>query len=54
MRFALLEAKLAIANIVRKYILLPSSKTIEPIVLNPTSAMAYGKHGIYVKVDKRN
>ena len=31
MRFALMEAKLALANIVRKFTLIPSSKTKEPL-----------------------
>ena len=53
MRFALLEAKLALANIVRKFTLLPSEKTKEPLVLDPKAAIAYPKDGIYVKLEKR-
>ena len=54
MRFALLEAKLALANIVRKYNLLPNPKTKEPLEWDPTPAIAYVKNGLYIKVEKRN
>ena len=53
-RFALLEAKLALANIVRSYTLLPSSKTIEPLELDPNTQIAYVKNGLYIHVEKRN
>ena len=49
-----MEAKLALANIVRKYTLKPSSKTVEPIELNPTASIAYVKNGLYMEVEKRN
>ena len=52
MRFALLEAKLALANIVRKFKLLPSEKTKEPLVLDPASGVTYVKNGLYVKAEK--
>jgi len=54
MRFALSEAKLALANIVRKYNLLPNSKTKEPLEWDPTPVIAYVKHGLYIKVEKRS
>ena len=54
MRFALLEAKLALANIVRKFNLIPSEKTKEPLELDPTSGIAYVKDGLYIKVEKRD
>ena len=53
MRFALLEAKLALANIVRKFVLKPSSKTTEPIVLDPKTAFAYPKDGLFINVQRR-
>ena len=53
MRFALLEIKLALANIVRRYNLIPSSKTVEPIQIDPQGILAYAKDGIYMKVEKR-
>ena len=54
MRFALLEAKLALANIVRRYILHPSTKTVEPYILDPKSGISYVKDGLFVQLDKRN
>ena len=52
MRFALLEMKLALANIVRKFMLLPSEKTKEPLELDPNAQIAYVKHGLYIKAEK--
>ena len=53
MRFALMEAKLGLANVVRRYTLLPSDKTVEPLQLDPQSAIAYVKDGLHIKVEKR-
>lgn len=53
MRFAMTEAKLALANIVRKFTLIPSSKTQEPILYSPEAFISYAKDGLYIKVDKR-
>ena len=53
MRFALMEAKLGLANIVRRYTLLPSEKTVEPLQLDPQSGIAYVKDGLHIKVEKR-
>ena len=54
MRFALMEAKLGLANIVRRYNLLPSDKTVEPLQLDPQSGVvAYVKDGLHIKVEKR-
>ena len=53
MRFALLEAKLALSNIVRKFNLIPSTKTNEPLDTDPKSAIAYPKRRLYIKVEKR-
>ncbi len=52
MRFALLEAKLALANIVKRYNLLPSPKTKEPLELDPLSGIAYVKGGLFLKAEK--
>ena len=41
MRFAMMEAKLALANIIRKFKLIPSEKTIEPLELDPMAAITY-------------
>ena len=49
-----MEAKLGIANIVRRYNLLPSDKTVEPLQLDPQSGVvAYVKDGLHIKVEKR-
>ena len=53
MRFAMMEAKIALANLVRNFNLLPSEKTKEPLVLDPSAAIAYPKGGLYVNVEKR-
>ena len=53
MRFAMMEAKLGLANLVRNFNLLPSEKTKEPLVLDPSTAIAYPKGGLYVNVEKR-
>ena len=53
MRFALLEIKLALANIVLRYNLITSSKTVEPIQIDPNGTLAYAKDGIYMKIEKR-
>ena len=53
MRFALMEAKLALANIVRKFHLTPSEKTKEPLKLDPYAGIAYVKDGLHIKVEKR-
>ena len=53
MRFALLEMKLAVANIVRSFSLLPSSKTKEPLETDPKCVIPYPKSGLYIKAEKR-
>ena len=54
MRFAMTEAKLALANIIRKFTLIPSTKTQEPIIYSPESFISYAKDGLYIKVEKIN
>ena len=54
MRFALLEAKCALATVVKNFTLLPSGKTKEPIEIDPISAITYPKHGLYARVERRN
>ena len=53
MRFALMEAKLGLANVIRRYTLLPSDKTVEPLQLDPQSGIAYVKDGLHIKVERR-
>ena len=54
MRFALLEAKVALAKIVMSYNLTLSSKTKEPLTLDPKQLVSYPKDGIYLKLEKRS
>ena len=54
MRLALLEAKLALASVVKEYRILPSSKTTEPMVLDPKQSVKYPKSGLYVRLEPRN
>jgi len=51
MRFALIEAKLALANIVHKFSLIPSEKTKEPLVMCPINALTYPKDGLHVRLE---
>lgn len=51
MRFALLEAKVAIALALRKVRFLESDKTAEPLQCDPTSQLGYIKGGIWGKVE---
>ena len=54
MRFALLELKLVLTQILKRYTILPSTKTKEPICLEPTTLVAYAKDGLYIKLERRN
>ena len=53
MRFALLEAKLAMTRILKRYTILPSEKTKEPVCIDTSSPIAYAKDGLYLKLDRR-
>ena len=53
MRFALLEAKLALAKIVLRFNLVPSDKTKEPFVMDRNQVITYPQDGIYIKLEKR-
>ena len=48
-----MEAKLGLANIVRRFNLLPSGKTVEPLQLDPKTLIPYVKGGLFVKVERR-
>ena len=54
MRFALMEAKLGLANIVRKYNLTPNPKTKEPLEDDPNTIITYVKNGLYINFEERN
>ena len=53
MRFALVEAKIALARIVKEFVILPSNKTQEPLKDDPTNGISYPEHGLYIKLEKR-
>ena len=53
MRFALLEAKVALAKIMMRYNLKLSSKTKDPLELDPKMVVSYPKDGIYIELEKR-
>ena len=53
MRFALVEAKMALARIVKEFIILPSDKTQEPLKDDPSHVISYPQDGLYVRVEKR-
>ena len=50
MRFALLEAKVAVAMMMRKYTFLPSNKNAAVLELEPTSQLGYIKGGLWSKI----
>ena len=54
MRFALLEAKLALASIIQRFHLMLSAKTEEVLEQDPTTVMPYAKGGLYIKLERRN
>jgi len=53
MRFALLEAKVAILTTWRRFSFVPGTKTQEPMVMEPNSTLGYTKGGVWAKVVKR-
>jgi len=53
MRFALLEAKVAILATWRRFSFVPGTKTQEPMVMEPNSALGYTKGGVWAKVVER-
>ena len=53
MRLALLEAKIALATIVKQYRILPSAKNTEPLILDLKQSVKYPKSGLYVKLEPR-
>merc|ERR1711970_744858 len=53
MRFAILEAKVAILSTWRRFSFKRGTKTQEPLVMEPNSALGYTKGGVYAKVVER-
>ena len=54
MRFALLEAKMALATVLRKYSFGVCDKTVTKIELEPSSALAGNIGGIWLSVTPRD
>ena len=54
MRFALLEAKLALASIIQRFHLMPCEKTAEVLEKDLTTVMPYAKGGLHIKLERRN
>ena len=53
MRFALLEAKVAVMSIMRKYSFKPGTKTTEPLQLDGESSLAWIKGGLWATIERR-
>ena len=53
MRFAQLEAKVAVLSVLRKYSFTPGTKTMEPLVLDAESGPAWAKGGLWARVKMR-
>ena len=53
MRFALLEAKVAVMALLRKYSFKPGSRTMEPLQLDPDNALAWVKGGLWARIERR-
>jgi len=53
MRFALMEAKLALAHVLRRYNLLPGEKTEEKVEVDHLSVVGAAKNGLWAKVERR-
>ena len=54
MRFALLEAKVAVLSVLRKHSFMPGTKTIEPLVIDAESQLAWVKGGLWARVEMRD
>jgi len=54
MRFALLEAKVAVLSVLRKLSFKPGTKTIEPIVIDAESQLDWAKGGLWAFVEARD
>ena len=54
MRFALLEAKVAVMSVLNKFSFKPGTKTKEPLVLDEESELGWVKGGLWVNVEARD
>ena len=53
MRLALLETKMAMTKILKRYTILPSEKTREPVCFDPSSIVTYAKDGLFLTLERR-
>ena len=53
MRFALLEAKVAVLSVLRKFSFKPGTKTTEPLVYDPEMELMWSKDGLWVHIEAR-
>jgi len=56
MRFALLEAKVAVMQVLRRFTFLPGTKTLEPVLehLDPEAIVSWPKGGLWVRCTERD
>jgi len=54
MRFALLEAKVAVMAVMKRFSFTPGTKTITPLDIDPNNDLAYPKGGLWVNVESRD
>jgi len=54
MRFALLEAKVAVITVLTKFSFKRGTKTQEPLVLDAENQLAWPKGGLWVRIEKRD
>lgn len=53
MRFALLELKMALVELLRKYNIKKCAKTVETVKLDPGSQLGTPKDDLIVKIERR-
>ena len=53
MRFALLEAKVGMMAVMRRFSFAPGTKTKEPLELDPQNKMAWPKGGLWANIKRR-
>ena len=54
MRFALLEAKIAIMMMMRNFFFEPGTKTKLPLEIDSSSQLSYPKGGLWINIKKRD
>ena len=54
MRFAMLELKVGMMEVLRRFTFRPSAKNPAKHTVDPSSQLGYVKEGLYVKIERRN